>query len=169
MTLPDLSTASLNTLEETMNPQQGINSIDMGFTLVDQNHVQRSPLMAEVRSIRDIYRGIRDVLHFPPYYASFAIQCQNKSPGLWLDFPVGSLQIWLKSPCVAPFVVGQRSHVDHPNDRFFTIASHGVVLGAELVNPHATPDGRIVAIVDKHMGYSDICWNISMIQLCNHE
>jgi hypothetical protein len=46
--------------------------------------------------------------------------------------------------------------VDYPNDRFFTVASHGFVLGNEVVHPHEPPNGRIVAIVDKQMDYSDI-------------
>ena len=47
-------------------------------------------------------------------------------------------------------------HVDYPHDRFFTVASHGFVLGTEVIHPHAPPKGRTVTIVDKQMGHSDI-------------
>jgi len=47
-------------------------------------------------------------------------------------------------------------HDDYLNDRFFTVASHGFVLGSEVVHPHGPPNGRIVAIADKQMGNSDI-------------
>ena len=47
-------------------------------------------------------------------------------------------------------------HDDYPNDRFFTVAPHGFVLGSVVVHPHGPPNGRIVAIADKQMGNSDI-------------
>jgi hypothetical protein len=45
--------------------------------------------------------------------ASFAIHCQNKSRGPWLEFHVGSL---MKSPSMVHFVVGQRlsRRLGHP-------------------------------------------------------
>ena len=67
MTSPDLSTVNLNMTEDGVSPQQTINSIDMGFTLINEKNMQRSPSVEEVKVICDIYPGVSDVLHFPPY------------------------------------------------------------------------------------------------------
>ena len=273
-TSPDLSIGNLDTTEEGVSPQQTINSIDMGFTLINEKNLQRSPSVEEVKAICDIYPGVTDVLHFPPYLRVVCetlpeqiprtlagIPCQfttnpDEIPlrGTFCRGPAISLGSicppWILPPFntrkkIAQHLVssGVRSvgwlgtrwlleveseddgtarnlpckingliasyhclpaseehsrrhifpsrtevddtdyfpnlhagmllfqggdgggystsgcpvkHVDHPNDRFFTVASHGFVLGAEVIHPHAPPNGRIVAIVDKQMGHSDI-------------
>lgn len=271
---PDLWIASLNIVEERVNPQETINSVDMGFTLIDDKNMQRSPSIEEVKLICDIYPGVSDVLHFPPYLRIVCDTLPEQIPrtlaGIPCRFTTKSNEIPLQgtfcrgpaisvgSVCppwilptfdtrikIAQYLVSQgvRSvgwfgtrwllevesgddnttwnlprkingliasyrclpsskqhsmrhilpsqntidntdyfpnlhagmlvfqggedggyttsgcpvkHVDYPNDRFFTVASHGFVLGTEVVHPHAPPNGRTVAIVDKQMGYSDI-------------
>lgn len=52
-------------VEETVNLQWTINSIDMEFSLIDHKNMLRSPSMEEVKVICDIYSGVCDVLYLP--------------------------------------------------------------------------------------------------------
>ena len=47
-------------------------------------------------------------------------------------------------------------HFDYPNERFFTISSHGLVLGSEVGHPYGPSQGKIIGTVDKQMGESNI-------------
>ena len=87
MTLPDLWIANLNTVEERVNPQETINSIDMGFTLIDEMNMQRSPSIEEVKLICDIYSGVSDVLHFPPYLRIVCDILSEQIPRILVGIP----------------------------------------------------------------------------------
>jgi hypothetical protein len=269
--LPDLWIGNMKAVEETIDLRQSINSIDMGFTLIDQNNAQRSPSITEVGVICDMYPGVSRVLHLPPYLHVVCDKIPEQVPRTLAGIPcrfttnlteiplcgtfcrgpaisVGTVcRPWILPPfdtrkeiaqllvsrgvrsvgwlgtrwlleveseddnpvrnlprtinglvvsyrCLPPSQEHSRrhifpsrtevdntnyfpnlhfgmlvfqgdgyttsgcpvKHVDYPEDRFFTVASHGCVLGAEIAHPHAPPDGRIVAIVDKQIGYSDI-------------
>ena len=47
--------------------------------------------------------------------------------------------------------------LNDPDSRYFTIASHGFVHGAEVYHPAAPPLGRKIGIADIKFGETDIC------------
>ena len=56
---------SLHVTQEIISEE--LRSLDLGFNLVHDTGVQRSPSCAEVRLLREVYPEIREVIHFPPF------------------------------------------------------------------------------------------------------
>jgi hypothetical protein len=57
-----------------------LRSLDLGFTLVSNTGVQRSPTRAEVRLMREIYPEIQEVIHLPPFLVVVCIKLPKTTP-----------------------------------------------------------------------------------------
>lgn len=57
-----------------------LRSLDLGFTLVSNTGVQRSPTRAEVRLMREIYPEIREVIHLPPFLIIVCMKLPKTTP-----------------------------------------------------------------------------------------
>ena len=75
-----------NTVEGSVI-QDTINSIDMGFKLVDENNIQRSHSVGEVKVICEVFPGVSDVLHFPPYLRILCDKLPERIPRTLAGIP----------------------------------------------------------------------------------
>lgn len=86
LTCLNLRIGPSNTVEESVI-QDSINTIDMGFKLIDENNVQRSPSVEEVKAICEVFPRVSDVLHFPPYLRILCDKLPERIPRVLAGIP----------------------------------------------------------------------------------